>query len=150
MNDHYWIQSGSDQKGPYTLSQLQSMWRGGSITADTLYFQEGLEGWEPISLIAETLDPPKPVLSSTPAYQAPAVPQQINSAQPPKNPGVAAVLSFFVPGLGQIYNGQIGIGLVLCILTFALYFTIILGLVLHLHLVYDAYQTATKINTGKA
>jgi hypothetical protein len=24
---------------------------------------------------------------------------------PPKSPGVAAVLSFFLPGLGQIYNG---------------------------------------------
>lgn len=30
---------------------------------------------------------------------------------PPKNPGVAAVLSFFWTGLGQIYNGRIGKGL---------------------------------------
>lgn len=29
-----------------------------------------------------------------------------------KNPGVAAVLSFFVPGLGYIYNGNIIIGIV--------------------------------------
>jgi TM2 domain-containing membrane protein YozV len=28
----------------------------------------------------------------------------------PKNPGIAAVLSFFVPGLGHIYNGKIAIG----------------------------------------
>ncbi len=28
-----------------------------------------------------------------------------------KNPGVAAVLSFFIPGLGQIYAGSIGEGL---------------------------------------
>jgi TM2 domain-containing membrane protein YozV len=28
-----------------------------------------------------------------------------------KNPGVAAVLSFFIPGLGQIYNGNFGKGL---------------------------------------
>jgi TM2 domain-containing membrane protein YozV len=28
-----------------------------------------------------------------------------------KNPGVAAVLSFLWPGLGQIYNGQIGKGI---------------------------------------
>lgn len=28
------------------------------------------------------------------------------AAQPPKNPGVAAVLGFFFPGIGQIYNGQ--------------------------------------------
>jgi len=28
-----------------------------------------------------------------------------------KNPGVAAILSFFWPGLGQIYNGQIAKGI---------------------------------------
>ena len=32
-----------------------------------------------------------------------------------KNPGVAAVLSFFWAGLGQIYNGQIAKGIVLMI-----------------------------------
>ncbi|NMC13584.1 MAG: hypothetical protein GYA34_11975 [Chloroflexi bacterium] len=29
-----------------------------------------------------------------------------------KDPGIAAVLSFFVTGLGQIYNGQIAKGLI--------------------------------------
>lgn len=28
-----------------------------------------------------------------------------------KNPGIAAVLSFLITGLGQIYNGQIGKGI---------------------------------------
>ena len=39
--------------------------------------------------------------------------------QPPKfykNPGVATVLSFFFMGLGQIYNGQIGKGIIFIIL----------------------------------
>lgn len=30
-----------------------------------------------------------------------------------KDPGLAAVLSFFVTGLGQIYNGQIAFGIAL-------------------------------------
>lgn len=30
-----------------------------------------------------------------------------------KNNGVAAVLSFFVPGLGQIYKGELGKGIVI-------------------------------------
>ena len=34
-------------------------------------------------------------------------------AAPQKNPGLAAVLSFFWPGLGQIYNGTIGKGLMM-------------------------------------
>ena len=28
-----------------------------------------------------------------------------------KNPGLAAIISFFFPGLGQIYNGEIGKGI---------------------------------------
>jgi len=38
------------------------------------------------------------------------------STQPPKfykNPSIATILSFFYMGLGQIYNGQIGKGIVL-------------------------------------
>src|SRR5262245_34821700 len=35
-----------------------------------------------------------------------------------KNSGIAAVLSFFFPGAGQIYNGQIGKGLLFLILHF--------------------------------
>jgi TM2 domain-containing membrane protein YozV len=39
--------------------------------------------------------------------------------QPPKfykNPTVATILSFFITGLGQIYNGQIGKGVILIVL----------------------------------
>lgn len=56
--------------------------------------------------------------------------------------GVAAVLSFVVPGLGQIYNGELseGIaGLVLCLLGYAL---IVPGLFIHFLLIRDAYRTA--------
>ena len=38
MSDMYWIAVGSEQKGPYTFAQIQSMWRSGGITADTLYW----------------------------------------------------------------------------------------------------------------
>ena len=31
--------------------------------------------------------------------------------QPPKSPGVAAVLGFLFPGIGQMYNGQFGKGI---------------------------------------
>jgi TM2 domain-containing membrane protein YozV len=32
-----------------------------------------------------------------------------------KNPGLAAVMSFFIVGLGQIYNGHIGKGLLMIV-----------------------------------
>jgi TM2 domain-containing membrane protein YozV len=41
------------------------------------------------------------------------------STKPPKfykNPTTATILSFFVMGLGQIYNGQIGKGIIFIIL----------------------------------
>jgi TM2 domain-containing membrane protein YozV len=41
------------------------------------------------------------------------------STQPPKiykNPSIATILSFFYMGLGQIYSGQIGKGIVFIIL----------------------------------
>lgn len=58
-----------------------------------------------------------------------------------KSSSLAALLSFIMPGLGQIYNGQIGKGLLIFI-TGWLILPWIYG-------IYDAYQTAEKINSGE-
>ena len=69
-----------------------------------------------------------------------------------KNPGVAAVLSFFICGLGQIYNGQIfkGIVVIICYaLSWALTYVLIGWLivpVLWIWGIYDAYKNAERIN----
>lgn len=67
---------------------------------------------------------------------------------------LAAVLSFFIPGLGQIYDGKVGRGIsffiVICIL-YALYFLIfplIIGFLLWIYCIYDAYRIAKNINLG--
>ena len=82
----------------------------------------------------------------------------INAAPPVfyKNPGLAAVLSFFYMGLGQIYNGQIAKGiffLVLYSVSILLIF-ILIGIVttpiLFIYGMYDAYKSAEKINTDIA
>jgi len=72
-----------------------------------------------------------------------------------KSSGIAAVLSFLIPGLGQIYNGRIGKGLLLIIglpiLLVIGIFTIfivigvvfiILYIALWIWQIYDAYKTA--------
>lgn len=75
--------------------------------------------------------------------------------QPPKNPGIAAVLSFVHAGLGQIYNGQIGKGLIIAIAQAVNYLLIfvLIGLVtapiLGIYSIYDAYRTAERINLGR-
>lgn len=75
-----------------------------------------------------------------------------------RNPGVSAVLSTLVPGLGQVYNGQLRKGIPLLVLSvlslafspairiperFAVY---LLYLVLWVLGIVDAYKSAVKIN----
>lgn len=61
-----------------------------------------------------------------------------------KNPGTAAVLSFFLPGLGQIYNGQMWWGIFWLIITpgFWLGTGGLLGWVCHVIASYMAYSYA--------
>lgn len=71
-----------------------------------------------------------------------------------KNPGLAAVLSFLVIGLGQIYNGQIGkgIGFLVAAVIAGVLCSVVIGFVLFpviwIYGIYDAYKTAEKINRG--
>jgi TM2 domain-containing membrane protein YozV len=83
----------------------------------------------------------------------------MTNAAPPvfyKNPGLAAVLSFFYMGLGQIYNGQISKGIafiVLYTISILLIF-ILIGIIttpiLFIYGMYDAYKSAEKINADIA
>jgi len=73
-----------------------------------------------------------------------------------KNPGLAAVLSFFYMGLGQIYNGQIAKGIAFIIIYTISWIMIIvlIGLlttpILFIYGMYDAYKSAEKINSDIA
>ena len=61
-----------------------------------------------------------------------------------KNPGLAAVLSLFIPGVGQIYNGQWLWGIFWLIITPGLWLGSggMLGWVCHLIAAYTAYKYA--------
>ncbi|WP_209125492.1 hypothetical protein [Alkalihalobacillus sp. BA299] len=72
-----------------------------------------------------------------------------------KNPGIAAVLSFFFAGLGQIYNGEIGKGIAFIIAYFisGLLMLILIGFIttplLWIWGMVDAYKTAERINESE-
>jgi TM2 domain-containing membrane protein YozV len=59
----------------------------------------------------------------------------------PKSPGLAAFLSFILAGAGQVYNGQIGKG-ILIFLTSWLIIPWVIGM-------FDAYNVAKKIRDGE-
>lgn len=75
-----------------------------------------------------------------------------NYQQPPKNPTLAAILSFLLIGLGQVYNGQVLKGIAFFLLQGLNVFltTLVVGFifipVVWIVAIYDAYKTAQRIN----
>ena len=73
-----------------------------------------------------------------------------------KNPGLAAVLSFFWMGLGQIYNGQIakGVAFMVAYAVSWLLVMVLIGVIttpiLFIYGMYDAYRSAVKVNADLA
>jgi len=69
-----------------------------------------------------------------------------------KNPTTATILSFFISGLGQIYNGQIGKGILFIVLyaiSIALIFVIVGFIttpILWIWGMVDANKSAKKVN----
>ena len=89
------------------------------------------------------------------AQPAPYVPQHAAYPQPavaPKNPGLALVASFFIPGLGTLMNGETGKGIGILVgyfVSFLLAFVVI-GIPLMIGLwiwgMVDAYSGAKRWN----
>jgi len=63
-----------------------------------------------------------------------------------RNPGTAAIMSFLLPGLGQLYNGQILWAIVWFIITLGLWIGTggLLGWVCHVISAYTAYKYAQR------
>jgi TM2 domain-containing membrane protein YozV len=59
------------------------------------------------------------------------------------SPGIAAVLSVLIPGLGQVYNGRLGAGALWFLLTgFGYWAVLVPGLLFHVLSVVCAYRGA--------
>ena len=93
---------------------------------------------------------PAPTVKSTPL--PPATPFQLAPERPAqeKNAALAAIASFLFSGLGQVYNGSFGKGLLVLVGTLIglLIFTIP-GIIVFGYGIYDAYTTARKMNEGQ-
>lgn len=45
---HYRIHQRGEDKGPYTIEQLGSMWQSGGVTADAQFWTPGMTTWKPV------------------------------------------------------------------------------------------------------
>lgn len=64
-----------------------------------------------------------------------------------KDPTLAGILSFLLPGLGHLYIGKSWSGIGLFILTFIGYaFYVIPGLIIHILVIIDSVKETKKIN----
>lgn len=71
----------------------------------------------------------------------------IKAHDPQHNHVLSAVLSALLPGLGQVYNGQVGKGLGIFFSTLFLWM-LLLGWSVHLWSIFDAYHTGKRIKYG--
>ncbi len=63
----------------------------------------------------------------------------------PPSPGLAAVLSVLVPGLGQVYSGRLLAGALWCGLTWISYWAVLIpGFLVHALCIWSAYQSAKR------
>jgi TM2 domain-containing membrane protein YozV len=89
-------------------------------------------------------------------YAPTAYPSASGYAIAPKNPAVSLIISFFLPGVGSMINGDVGIGLtilllwILAIILDVTFFGLIVGVPLGLGMfiwgLIDAYQGAQRWN----
>lgn len=81
---------------------------------------------------------PQPLQQQYPAELQPQPVYMVHPA-PRHDPTVAALLSFFMPGVGQMYKGEVGVGIAFLIGTVIGYLSCVIpGLVLHIFSIINA------------
>src|SRR5437764_724190 len=96
-----YLNRGQDNEGPYSQGQLRSMWKAGSVTSDTLFWEDGSTEWLPLSVMEDELDSPPPASNAVSHRPAPAAVAE--SANPP---GFRLVfyLNLLLPILGILFG----------------------------------------------
>lgn len=159
--------------GPYTGHELRSFAKEGRITENTQVVPVGGTAWKAAKddhVLGQLFEParvaPLPPArtnsdSRVSAAEGATIVQVTNNIGPQpgygvasvlldgaaanKSAGVALILSLLICGLGQFYNGQIGKGILMFVLTIALWF-VFLGWIIMIWSAVDAYKTAKAMN----
>jgi len=154
--------------GPYSGHEIRRMIGTGQIKETDFLCAEGAQAWSQAKadpLIgplfrSQPAAPPPPTITTTaegqtvvqvtnhmpnPNVNLAQAALLLNSEAASKSPGVALLLSFFISGAGQMYNGQVGKGVLMLLATIALWF-VLLGWTIWIWSMVDAYSTAKRLN----
>lgn len=154
--------------GPYSGHDIKRMIGTAQIKDSDFLCAEGAQTWtqaknEPLLGVLfrdQANAPPPPTITATAdggtiVQVTNNIPNQginlaqaallLNSEAASKSPGVALLLSFFISGAGQMYNGQVGKGILMLLGTIALWF-VLLGWIIWIWAMVDAYKTAKRMN----
>ena len=156
------MRSGGQDYGPYSGRELEAFSREGRLEASTQVRRSDGEDWIPArtdSALKGFFDDGRPPVVATRRGGEGSVSQgdggvvvNVNNGMPhaggqpmamgaDKSPALACILSLFIVGLGQMYNGRIGKGIAMMLGAIVLW-SIMLGWIIQIWSVIDAYSEA--------
>lgn len=168
LDGEWYIHLDGEVFGPFTGHQLRDFVQEGRLGAETQVVRLGAETWVPaaedpalVSLFPRAAPPAPPppgpvraeagatVVQVTNHIASDPRPQQVvildSGVAAPKSAGTALILSILIVGLGQLYNGQIGKGILMFFGCILLWF-VFLGWIINIWSWIDAYKTAKAMN----
>lgn len=168
LDKQWYVHVDGQNYGPYSGHEINRMIGTGQIKDSDFVCAEGAQAWtqaktDPLIgplFRTQQAAPPPPAITTTAKGQTVVqvtnhIPNPgVNMAQAAllmtseaasKSPGVALLLSFFISGAGQMYNGQVAKGILMLLGTIALWF-VLLGWTVWIWSMVDAYSTAKKLH----
>lgn len=165
LDKRWYVHVDGQNYGPYTGHEIRRMADTNQVTASDFLCAEGGSVWtqaknEPllgaIFRARDELERSQPKVTTANGGTVVQVTTQApNLAQAAlllsagdaanKSPGIALLLSLLICGVGQMYNGQVGKG-ILMLVGFVLLWAVLLGWVVWIWSMVDAYSTAKEMN----
>jgi Family of unknown function (DUF5670) len=140
------IKVGDSELSADSTETMKQWYSEGRIRSDSYVYHPVLEKWMYVRDLEELrVSAPWEPAPARPAVSFPVV------VAPSWNPGVAALLSLVIPGAGQMYKGQVGVGLVWLVVVVAGYFMLLVpGAILHLVCIFNAATGKSSQRTSQA
>ena len=147
----WWVEMAGKSVGPFNLPEVKSLIARNQLSASSLVVADGQSDWvelRSIAILARELlvepysqSPTSITINTSNSGDARSLPIIGDAAD--KSAGLAAVLSLVWVGLGQLYNGDFGKGILMFCLCVALWL-VFLGWIVNIWSIIDAYSSAKR------